>query len=217
MEKELWKSVPNYEEIYEISNFGRLRNIKKDCIVKGSKNKDNYIVVGLYKNKQQKTFMIHQLVAMAFLEHKPDGLKKVVDHIDNNQLNNNLDNLQIITHRQNVTKDKTKTYSDLEYITFDKKLNKWKSSIFYNKRRVHLGYFNDENLAHNAYLKAKNELDNNQNLDILYPLNKKRSQYKGVSWHEGNNRWISRFKGKCLGYFKTEEEAFQAYNNAKNI
>ena len=50
--------------------------------------------------------VVHRLVAMAFLDHVPCGHKIVVDHIDNNPFNNHLSNLQLISNRENTTKDK---------------------------------------------------------------------------------------------------------------
>ena len=99
-QEEIWKDVPGYEGLYQASNLGR---IKSDIKIKNqtkSKSK-KYLMVYLYKQNVKKTIAVHQLIAMTFLNHTPCGHKIVVDHIDNNHLNNKLINLQLITHREN--------------------------------------------------------------------------------------------------------------------
>jgi hypothetical protein len=98
------------------------------------------------------------LVAMAFLNHKPCGHKLVVDHIDNNPLNDRLYNLQVITHRQNCSKDKKGT-SKYTGVTWEKRINKWKAHIRINSKLKYLGYFTDELKAANAYKKALEEYE----------------------------------------------------------
>jgi hypothetical protein len=101
---EKFKGIPNYKGLYQVSNLGRVKSLKRKNVrmnrfLKPSLHK-GYFKVTLCENGQQKAFDIHQLVAMAFLNHKPNNYLLVVDHIDNNPLNNNVENLQIITHRK---------------------------------------------------------------------------------------------------------------------
>jgi len=167
MTKEIWKSVPNYEGIYEVSNTGKIksleRRVKKTSIVRESMLKPHlhngrYLRVSLSKKNKRKFYRVHQLVAMAFLGHKPCKYEKVVDHIDNNPLNNNLKNLQIISHRQNCSKDKknyTSKYVGVNWCSFYKK---WRSRIYHNGKTIFLGYFKDEYQAHLAYQKKLKSL-----------------------------------------------------------
>lgn len=119
MQEEVWEEIPNYEGIYEVSNYGRIKSLPrswksgnnaittiKERILKISIDLRGYCVVSLYKNGIKKTHKVHQLVAICFLNHTPDGHTFVVDHIDNNSLNNYVDNLQITTTRINSTKDR---------------------------------------------------------------------------------------------------------------
>jgi hypothetical protein len=107
---ENWKDVPNYIGLYKVSDLGRVKSILNGFkkILKPGVDGVGYYTVALTRRGEAKTFKVHQLVAMAFLNHKPCGYELVVDHIDNNKLNNNLQNLQLITHSENLTKDRKK-------------------------------------------------------------------------------------------------------------
>ena len=74
MEKEIWKDVLNYENHYKVSSLGNVKSVKfgKDTILK-KKIRNKYLAVNLTKNGVVKDFNIHQLVAIAFLNHKPNG------------------------------------------------------------------------------------------------------------------------------------------------
>lgn len=111
METEIWKSVVGSENRYEVSNFGNVKSLRyrgnNDVkILKPYISKQGYRTVAIYKDGKQRTTKIAVLVAMAFLGHLPNYFNKVVDHIDNNQLNDNLLNLQVISNRENTSKDK---------------------------------------------------------------------------------------------------------------
>ena len=97
---EHFRVIPGYENLYAVSNLGNVKSIKKNTILKpGGKL---YPLVGLSKNNKKVGYTIHQLVAMAFLDHSPNGYNSVIDHIDGNPMNNRLDNLQVVTQRENI-------------------------------------------------------------------------------------------------------------------
>ena len=100
---EEWKDIADYE--YQVSNLGRVRSLKRNIIMKPRKDKYGYLYVNLY-NKVRKTYKVHQLVAMAFLNHNPCGMDVVVDHINNIKDDNRLVNLQLISCELNNQKDK---------------------------------------------------------------------------------------------------------------
>lgn len=109
MEKEIWKDVEGYEGLYQISNSGKVRRWEKTLdeykTLKLTKDKSKgYYRVFLSKNSKVKKFWIHSLVAVAFLNHKPSGNTIVVDHIDDNKLNNNTYNLRLISNTENIVK-----------------------------------------------------------------------------------------------------------------
>lgn len=95
---EQWREVvdnPNYL----ISNTGRVRRngSNKDKAVRDRKG---YLVTDLYMNGKRKTERINRLVASAFVDNP--GNKEVVDHLDENKRNNNADNLEWVTHSENI-------------------------------------------------------------------------------------------------------------------
>jgi hypothetical protein len=148
---EVWKIIPNYED-YKVSNFGNVKSIKfkKEKILKKQINNAGYYNVIFCKNGKIKNIAIHQLVAMAFLNHKPNGKKNVIDHIDENKLNNNLENLQIVTFRNNISKSK-KGSSKYTGVSWNKLMNKWTTQIQINNKVKVLGYFENEFEAHLVY------------------------------------------------------------------
>ena len=101
MQEEIWKAIPGYEGIYEVSDLGRVKSLgnnktRKEKILKFSNNRKGYYKLNLFKNANTKTYEIHQLVAMAFLNHIPSKSKKVIDHINNVKTDNRLENLQYL-------------------------------------------------------------------------------------------------------------------------
>ena len=97
---EIWKDIPNYEGYYQVSNLGNVSRVNSNSNLKAG-NTHGYLQVVLCVNKQKKNYKVHQLVAMAFLNHKPCGMKLVVDHINGKKTDNRVENLQVITNRNN--------------------------------------------------------------------------------------------------------------------
>ena len=149
--KEIFKPIPNYKN-YQISNYGNILSLNTNSLMKPYINKGRK-QIHLYKNDKRKKYYIHQLVAMAFLNHKPCGLNLVVDHVDNNPLNNRLDNLQLISQRENSSKDKTDVG-----ISWNKRRNKWRASIRINGKQKNLGRYVNKQDALNAYQNELNKL-----------------------------------------------------------
>jgi len=154
LEIEVWKDVPEFEN-YKVSNLGNVKSLKngKEKILKQTINGVGYYLIGLYSNGKRTHIAVNQLVAMVFLNHKPCGHKIVVDHIDTNKLNNKLCNLQLITHRENLSKDKKGT-SKYTGVFLPKGQKKWRSEIRINGKKKHLGCFVSEKEASEAYKNA---------------------------------------------------------------
>ena len=162
---EIWKEVKGYEG-YEVSSLGRVKSLARTVVYKDGRvykykskvlkprtGTNGYLIVNIVKDTKCKTRSIHQLLAEAFLNHTPDGYKLVVDHIDNNPLNNELGNLQVITARENTSKDRKGT-SKYTGVCWHKNHKKWIAGIKINGKIKHLGYFTDELKAAEAYQNA---------------------------------------------------------------
>lgn len=109
---EEWKSIPGYEDLYEVSSYGRVKSLeisyirrngirdhKPEIILTPKNNGTGYFIVCLYKNKTHKYYLIHRLVAIAFLPN-PNNLP-CVNHKDEDKTNNNVNNLEWCSHRYN--------------------------------------------------------------------------------------------------------------------
>lgn len=93
---EEWKLINGYD--YSVSSLGRIRNNRTGRILKGVPNTFGYLQVFLYKNGRSKRFTVHQLVASYFLL---DQMGKEINHINEDKLDNRVENLEYITHKEN--------------------------------------------------------------------------------------------------------------------
>lgn len=94
---EIWKNIEGYPN-YQISNMGRVKNTKRNIIMRPSKS-SGYYAINLYSNSKQKRFTIHRLVATFFVPN-PKNLP-CVNHIDGDKSNNLASNLEWCTHKEN--------------------------------------------------------------------------------------------------------------------
>lgn len=114
MDKEVWKNINGYEGLYQVSNLGRIKSLRrfksdhsKKVLVKERfllghtrrPNTNDYLNVVLSKNGECKRYAIHRLVAQEFIDN-PNG-KPQVNHIDGNKQNNRADNLEWCTNQEN--------------------------------------------------------------------------------------------------------------------
>lgn len=109
-----WKDIPEYEGIYEISSNGIVRTSKnkttytemhgvrkwKQRELKQKTDHDGYKKVSLWKEGKNKDFLVHRLVALAFLK-KQNG-KNIINHKDCNPSNNSVDNLEWCNYSENL-------------------------------------------------------------------------------------------------------------------
>ena len=132
MIKEYWKDKKDYEGHYQVSNCGRVKSIKfgKEKILKQSKDKKTgYLHVGLCKENILKHFLVHRLVAEAFLDN-PDNLPQV-NHKDENPQNNVVSNLEWCDAKYNVNYGtRTERYSKpvLQYTLDGEFVREWPSA-----------------------------------------------------------------------------------------
>ncbi len=105
MEVEVWKDIPNYEGIYQASTLGRIKRIhpsdrNSDRIMSDSSiSTSGYKVVNLRSGGNQKTFLVHRLIATTFLPNP--NMFPVINHKNEDKLDNRVDNLEWCTYSYN--------------------------------------------------------------------------------------------------------------------
>ncbi len=174
----------------------------------GSINNYGYIVTTINK----KSYLVHRLIYAWHYGIFNSSMQ--IDHINRDRSDNRIENLRVVTNQQNkFNKTNTKGY------TYNKKNKKFQARITINGKEKNLGYFNNEDEAHTAYLNAKEKVhtfDDTPDLSILNPYDTKGYYF---------NKNIKKFKAyiqvngkpKHLGYHNTEIEAKQAYLEAKAL
>lgn len=116
MQEEIWKPIDGYEELYEVSNLGKIRSLDRTTVqcnngtltdtkykgkeLKGKANDKGYVRVHVSKDGKGEYLSVHRAVATAFCE-KPEGCN-IVNHLDNNPSNNEATNLEWTTYKGNM-------------------------------------------------------------------------------------------------------------------
>lgn len=161
LEGEIWKELPGYNGDYHISNLGRVKSFKKipTKILIPNHDGRGYYYVRLVRDGKSSDPKIHQLVAICFLDHKPDGHNIVVDHINDDSSDNRACNLQLVSPRYNGHKRRINASSKYVGVSLEKKSGKWVANISVNKELIRLGRFINEEDAAAAYQKALAELN----------------------------------------------------------
>ena len=101
---EFWRDIEGYEGLYQISNTGQVKSVKRNKILKPHIT-SGYFRVCLCKENKKRNFSIHRLVAEAFLPNE-EGLAEV-DHINGDRKDNRVANLQWVSREENNRKRNT--------------------------------------------------------------------------------------------------------------
>jgi len=167
MKNEIWKTLPNTDGNYEVSNLGRVKSLKRviktkngreyikpQKIMSQSDNGHGYKTVMLSTPLREKPYRayIHRLVMEVF-----KGKKSLeVDHKDENKNNNKISNLRYCTSRENkhFYHNKNKSSSNYIGVSYLTELKKYSSTIKIERVSYNLGYFDKEIKAAEAYKKA---------------------------------------------------------------
>lgn len=127
---EIWKDVVGYEKLYQISNLGRVKSLKRiidgrwgktiiaEKILTPRKTKKGYLTVCLYKDKKSKNIKIHRLVAQTYI-YNINNLPQV-NHKDENKLNNRVDNLEWCNNKYNCNYGNKNVKSKKKIVQLDK-------------------------------------------------------------------------------------------------
>lgn len=121
---EVWRPVKGYEGLYEVSNLGNVRSIDRHvmignqyCLLKGKPKKASphsmgYLSTELYKNSQRTHYLIHRLVAEAFIPN-PSNLP-CIDHINTVKDDNRVENLRWCTNKENMNNPLTREHVNIK-------------------------------------------------------------------------------------------------------
>lgn len=109
---EIWKDIKDYEGLYQVSNYGRVKSLKRkvknkngfrivnEKILKPILNNKGYYVYGLRKNNKLKILLLHRLIGEHFLNNENNY--SCINHIDGDKLNNCINNLEWCTYKHNI-------------------------------------------------------------------------------------------------------------------
>ena len=111
-EEEIWRDIVGFEGYYQVSNLGRVKSVERtvkigrgcyravhERILKTRKDRDGYLHVQLWKDDKGKEYLVHRLVANAFLENSQNLPE--VNHIDQDKTNNIVNNLEYCSSSYN--------------------------------------------------------------------------------------------------------------------
>lgn len=114
-----WRDICGYDGLYQVSDDGLVRSLDREEVTKDGRKRyrpssvikqqsdgKGYLRVGLCKDGVSKTYLVHRLVAIAFIPN-PEG-KEQVNHIDENKKNNSVKNLEWVTNSENLAYGKAK-------------------------------------------------------------------------------------------------------------
>lgn len=170
---EQWKDVIGFEGLYQVSNTGKVKSLKRKSTNTGSYNgfvsvkekelkqtinRLGYHVLTLFKDGCRHFRIVHRLVAEAFLENKNNY--KEVNHKDFNKSNNHVFNLEWCDRSFNINhsfrnREKSSKYTGVSY---SKERNKWTAYIDIIDKRLMLGRYNTELDAKNYRQEFINKL-----------------------------------------------------------
>ena len=176
MEQEIWKPIPGYEGYYSASNLGNLRSEDRTIMHHGlvptkykgkplhrTLNSRGYLFTSLNKDCKEKIILVHQLIAMTFLNHTPCGYKLVVNHINFDTTDNRVCNLEIVPQRTNANRKHLKHSSQYTGVSFNNEMKIWRADIRINGKTKYLGIFANELDASIAYENEVLLLSNSNN------------------------------------------------------
>lgn len=209
-EIEIWKDIPEYEGLYQVSNLGRVKSLERtiirkngikqtivERIMKPQPNSMGYLRVLLCKNGNSVQFFVHRLVAFAFIPNNNPTEKTLINHKDENPLNNHVDNLEWCNHSYNlnygtckerisvnVSKALKGKYRGENHWCYGKPMSEKMKNILYNTNRKTVLLYNVYGVLLNEFesvIQASNETNINYR-SIALCASGKRKTAGGYIW-----------------------------------
>lgn len=149
LNQKLLKSKLSYSKKTGIFTWKNINNIKFNGKISGGFNSAlGYIQIGIGK----KRYYAHRLAWLYVYGKFP----KLIDHINGNKTDNSIANLRECTTRQNAQNYSAHRKGKLVGSHFDIHSGKWRAIYYVGNKKFHIGYYQSELAAHEAYLKAIN-------------------------------------------------------------
>jgi len=201
--EEIWKPVVGYEGLYEVSNFGAVRNVRRKHNIKLRINSGGYYHVYLNRDGIMKTVSVHRLVAMAFIPN-PEN-KPCVDHINTNKQDNSVTNLRWVTHKENMNNPNTINnfknpnyngyYNESKRLSCKKYCDSHKEQIAeYGKR------WREENKEHIKEVSKEYADKNKERISeyhkIWYQKNRERVREQHKKWNDSHKEYRKEYYNK---------------------
>lgn len=152
-QNEIWKDVPGYGGLYQISDFGRCKSIRSGKLLKALSGRCGHKNYVFCVKRKMKSNQVHRLVMLSFVG--PSNLH--VNHKNGIPNDNRLSNLEYVTIRDNAI-HYTGT-GNRPYTSVHKKWSRWASSFMVGKhKRIHVGTFDTPEKASHAYVSKLKEM-----------------------------------------------------------
>lgn len=142
MEEIIWRPIVGFEEVYKISNTGKVVSLHKRNFnqeISQRIDRAGYLTVRLSKQGRTSTQYVHRLVTLAFIDILED--KTFVNHINGNRLDNRIENLEWCTHAENIKHAyKMGAYNHPEFMIIDNCTGKSYNSIMQAAKDLNICY-----------------------------------------------------------------------------
>ncbi len=147
-----WRERPLYHFDWNVRKH-KFWNTRCANKIAGSINHRGYLELWTTIDNIRRSYLIHRLIWKLIKGEEPGEL---IDHIDNNKLNNKIENLRVCTHLENHhnTKKRVTNTSGYKGVCWVKDKQKFKARIRVDGKVIHLGYFDDPEEAHEVYCEA---------------------------------------------------------------
>lgn len=144
--------IINYDEYSGAFTWSKSRRGCSAGKSAGHVNREGYLVIKL----NRKAVLAHRLAWFLMCGEWP---KDGIDHINGDRTDNRIESLRAVSHAINMQNKRAAMANNkscaLLGVTWNKQHKKWQAKVMAHKRRYHVGYFSDPQLAHEAYLAAK--------------------------------------------------------------